>query len=113
MNKYKGGMSPDIFRRHMNFIKENYNSDAADAMLYGSYVKGEDVEVTRASRLLAQSTFTNLSFNNMKIRERKTKKRILCGYASADHVLQHAKRMAGQSVLSWELHTKKELWGCL
>ena len=42
MNKYKGGMSQDIFRRNMNFSKENYNSDAADAM-YGSYMKGEDI----------------------------------------------------------------------
>ena len=100
INKYKGGMSPVIFHRHMKFLKENYNPDAADAM-YGHYMKGEDVEVTRASQLLAQSTFASISFGNFKLKEKRSKKRILCGYTSAGHVCQR------------ELHTKKELWGCL
>ncbi len=56
-------------------------------------MKGEDVEVTRASRLLAQSTFTQKSIDGMRWTEKDTKKRILCGYTSACHVLQHAKRM--------------------
>ena len=32
-------------------------------------------------------------FNNMKTKERKTKKRVLCGYTSAHQIHQHAKRM--------------------
>ena len=40
MNKYKNDMSPDIFRRHMNYICENYNPDAADTM-YKRYNGGE------------------------------------------------------------------------
>ncbi len=43
----------------MNYIDtccDNYNPDGADA-LYKNNVEGEDVEVTKASRLDAQSTF--------------------------------------------------------
>ena len=105
MNRYKNGMSPDAFRRHMNFLIENYNSDAADAM-YESYVEGEDVEVTEASGMHALSTFTKHSIITMRETERKTKKRILCGYTSAVHVRQHAKRIGS-------IYTNKELWGCL
>jgi hypothetical protein len=54
MNCYKGGMSPVAFHSHMNNLCEYYDPDAADAM-YESYVKGEDVEVTKASQLFAQS----------------------------------------------------------
>ena len=96
----------------MIFLEENYYSDAADAM-YGSYVKEEDVEVTRASRLFAQSTFTKISFNHiMKTKETKTKMRILCGYTSAHQVHQHTKRM-GSICLVMGAPFKKELWGCL
>ncbi len=80
----------------MNFLKENYNSDAADAM-YGSYVKGEDVEVTR---LLAQSAFTSNSVDGMRSTEISTNEQILCGYASADQILQHAKRMGSICLLT-------------
>ena len=74
MNKFKGGMSPDIFRRHMKFLKENYISDTADAA-YERYIEGEDVEVTRASILrVALSTFAKNSFDNMKSKEKSTKK---------------------------------------
>jgi hypothetical protein len=66
-------MSPVAFHSHMNNLCENYDQDAADAM-YESYMEGEDVEVTKASRLFAQSTFAKTSFNNMKTKERKTKK---------------------------------------
>jgi hypothetical protein len=92
MNCYKGGMSPVAFHSHMNNLCEYYDPDAADAM-YESYVKGEDVEVTKASQLFAQSTFAEYSLKNMKMTERNTKKRILCGYTSAHHVRQHTKRM--------------------
>jgi hypothetical protein len=62
---------------------------AADAM-YESYMKGEDVEVTKASRLFALSTFANQSFSHMKLIKKRTKKRILCGYASTHQFQQHA-----------------------
>jgi len=68
INCYKGGMSPVSFHSHMINLCKNYNSDAADAM-YGSYKKGEDVEVTRASQLFALSTLAKTSFNNIKSKE--------------------------------------------
>ena len=74
-------------RRHVTDI-----TSQADAM-YESYVEGEDVEVTEASGLHALSTFTKHSIITMRETERKTKKRILCGYTSAVHVRQHAKRI--------------------
>jgi hypothetical protein len=40
----------------MNNLCEHYDPDAADDM-YESYVEGGDVEVTKASRLFALSTF--------------------------------------------------------
>ena len=92
MNCYKGDMSPVAFHSHMNILCENYDPDADDAM-YESYMKGEDVEVTKTSRLFALSTFANQSFSHMKLSEKRTKKRILCGYASTHQVQQHAKRM--------------------
>jgi hypothetical protein len=92
MNCYKGGMSPVAFHSHMNNLYENYDPNAADAM-YESYVEGEDVDVTKASRLFAQSTFTEYSLKSMKSTERKTKKRVLCGYTSAHQIHQHTKRM--------------------
>jgi hypothetical protein len=82
MNCYKGGMSPVAFHSHMHNLCENYDPDAADAM-YESYVEGEDVEVTKASQLFAQSTFAEYSLIGMKSTERKTKMRVLCGYTSA------------------------------
>ena len=92
MNRYKNDTSPVAFKGHMNYICENCDLDAADAM-YERYNGGEDVEVTSASRLLALSTFAKTSICAMRQAEKDTKKRILCGYASADHVRQHAKRM--------------------
>jgi hypothetical protein len=93
MNKYKGGMSPVAFKGHMNYIFcENYDPDAADAM-YECYNGGEDVEVTKASQLFALSTFATNSMKHMRCTEKRSKKRILCGYASAHQVQQHAKRM--------------------
>ena len=92
MNCYKGDMSPVAFHSHMNNLCENYDPDAADAM-YESYVEGEDVEVTKASQLFAQSTFAEYSLIGMKSTERKTKKQVLCGYTSAHQIHQHAKRM--------------------
>ena len=79
----------------MNNLCKIYDPDAADAInaMYGSYVKGEDVEVTTASRLFAQSTFTKYTYQRFRRTERDTKKRILNGYASADHVRQHARGM--------------------
>jgi hypothetical protein len=68
--------------------------------MYGSYVKGEDVEVTEASRLFAQSTFAKTSVRNMKKKETSSEKRILCGYKNADHVRQHAKRMGSICLLT-------------
>ena len=41
---------------HMNYLCKNYDPDAADAA-YESYDEGEDVEVAKASRLLALSPF--------------------------------------------------------
>jgi hypothetical protein len=89
MNCYKGDMSPVAFHSHMNNLCENYDLDAADAM-YERYMKGEDVEVTKASRLFALSTFANQSFSHMKLIKKRTKKRILCGYASTHQFQQHA-----------------------
>jgi len=62
-------------------------------MLYESYNQVEDVDVTNASRLHARSTFAHTNFDNMKSKEKSTKKQILCGYASTDQVRQHATRM--------------------
>ncbi len=98
MNKYKGGMSPVAYKGHMNYICKYYDPDAADAM-YESYVEGEDVEVTKASRLFAQSTFAKQSFSHMKKKETDSEKRILCGYKNADHVRQHAKWMGSICLL--------------
>ena len=49
-------MSPDELYRHMNSLRQNYNPDADDAV-YESYVEGDDVQVTKALRLLALSPF--------------------------------------------------------
>ena len=92
MNKYKNDMSPVAFKEHMNYICENYDPVAADAM-YERYNGGEDVEETTASRLFAQSTFTKYTYQQFRRTERDTKKQILNGYASADHVRQHARGM--------------------
>jgi len=111
MNRYKNDMSPDAFCRHMNNLCENYDPDAAIAM-YESYMKGEDVQVTRASQLLAQSTFPKSSIAAM----RQTEKKLRSKSCVDNHLLTmfaNTQRGWGQSVLSWELHTKKELWGCL
>jgi hypothetical protein len=78
-------LSSVAFHSHMNNLCENYDPDAADAM-YESYVEGEDVEVTKASQSSAQSTFAENSLRNMKTKERKTKKRVLCGYTSAHQI---------------------------
>ena len=56
MNRYKNDMSPDELYRHMNSLRQNYNPDADDAV-YESYVEGDDVQVTKALRLLALSPF--------------------------------------------------------
>jgi hypothetical protein len=74
MNKYKGGMSPVAFKGHMNYIFcENYDPDAADAM-YECYNGGEDVEVTKASRLFALSTFATNSMKHMRCTEKRSNK---------------------------------------
>ena len=85
-------MSPVAFKEHMNYICENYDPVAADAM-YERYNGGEDVEETTASRLFAQSTFTKYTYQQFRRTERDTKKQILNGYASADNVRQHARGM--------------------
>jgi hypothetical protein len=77
---------------HMNYLCKNYDPDAADAA-YESYDEGEDVEVAKASRLLALTTFVQNSISAMRKTEISTKKQILCGYISVDQVRQHAKRM--------------------
>ena len=95
MNCYKNAMSPVAFHSHMHNLCENYDPDAADAA-YGNYMRKGKVEVTKASRLLlaqGTGTFTKNSFDHMKGSEKRTKKRILCGYASIDHVRQHAREM--------------------
>ena len=92
INKYKSDMSPDVFWSHMNQLCKNYDPDAADAA-YESYVEGEDVEVTKTSSLLAQSTFTNESKDGMRQQENESSKRVLCGYTSAHQVHQHARMM--------------------
>ena len=56
MNRYKGGMSPDELYEHMHYRWENYDPDAA-YVAYESYNEGEDVEVTKASRLHALSSY--------------------------------------------------------
>ena len=77
----------------MNYFCENYDPDGADAMK-ASYEEGEDVEVATASRLHALSkSFAIKSIDAMRSTEKSTKKRILCGYVSADQVRQHAKNM--------------------
>ena len=70
MNMYKNGMSPDTFKKHMNYIIANYDTDAADAM-YERYIGGEDVEDTTASRLFAQSTFAKHSIDSMRKKEKQ------------------------------------------
>ena len=65
MNRYKGGMSPDELYEHMNYLWENYDLDAA-YVAYESYDEGEDVEVTKASRLHAQNTFARKSIDKMR-----------------------------------------------
>ena len=92
MNKYKNDMSPVAFKEHMNYICNNYDPEAADAM-YERYNGGEDVEETTASRLFAQSTFAKHTFSRIRKTEKETKKRILYEYASAHHVRQHAREM--------------------
>ena len=93
MNSYKGDMSPEVLCSHMSNLCKNYDPDAADAInaMYGSYVKGEDVEVTTASRLFAQSTFTKQSVKNMKDKETSSKKQILWGYTSVLYFGQSSK----------------------
>ena len=60
---------------HMNYLCKNYDPGAANAA-YESYVGGDDVEVTKASRLLAMSTFTKSTIADlsMRLREISTKK---------------------------------------
>ena len=99
MKRYKNGKSPDELYDHMNYLYENYDPDAADAA-YESYMKGEDVEVTKASSLHARSSFAKKSIHAMRISEKDYKKGILCGYASADQVRQHAKRMGSICLLA-------------
>ena len=83
----------------MNYLCKNYDPDAADAACE-SYIEGDDVKVTKASRLLAISTFTKSTIAGMRSREISTKKRILCGYTSTDQVLQHARRMGSICLLA-------------
>jgi hypothetical protein len=92
MNKYKNDMSSVAFKEHMNYICENYDPEAADAM-YERYNGREDVQETTASRLFALSRFARQTFDNIRSKEKETKNRILCEYASADHVRQHARKM--------------------
>ena len=49
--------------------------------------------VYKSSRLFAQSTFAKRTIDSIRSKEKETKKRILCEYASADHVRQHAREM--------------------
>ena len=84
---------------HMNYLCENYDPDAADAA-YESYDEGEDVEVAKALRLLALTTFVQNSISAMRKTNISIKKRILCGYTSADQVCQHAKRMGSICLLA-------------
>jgi hypothetical protein len=58
---------------HMNYLCKNYDPDAADAA-YESYDEGEDVEVGKASRLLALTTFVQNSISAMRKTEISTKK---------------------------------------
>jgi hypothetical protein len=44
--------------------------------------------------------FTKSMIAGMRSREISTKKRILCGYASADQVLQHARRIGSICLLA-------------
>ena len=111
MNKYKLGMSPVAFKGHMNYICENYDPDAADAM-YERYNGGEDVEVTKASRLFAQSKFVRQTFHKMGRTEIETKKQILCRYTSAQQVRQHAREM-GSICLVMGTPFKEGVLGCL
>ena len=56
----------------MNYICENYDPEAADAM-YERYNGGEDVQETTASRLFALSTFARQTFDNIRSKEKETK----------------------------------------
>ncbi len=98
-NRDKIDMSPDKIDTWTNYLCQNYDPEAADAA-YECYIEGEDVEVTKASRLLAISTFAKSTIAGMRLREKSTKKRILCGYTSVDQVLQHARRMGSIFLLA-------------
>ena len=64
MNRYKNDMSPVAFKEHMNYICENYDPVAVDAM-YERYNGREDIEDTTDSRLFAQSSFAKQTFDRM------------------------------------------------
>ena len=99
MSRDKIDMSPDEIDTWTNYLCQNYDSEVADAA-YDCCIEGEDVEVTKASRLLAISTFAKYTIAGMRSREISTKKQILCGYASADQVLQHARRIGSICLLA-------------
>jgi uncharacterized CHY-type Zn-finger protein len=92
MNRYKGGMSPVAFREHMDYLCDHYDFDTADAA-YGNYMRKGKVEVTKASRLLAQSSFAKDTFSSHRQKEKETNERVLCEYTSTHHVRQHAREM--------------------
>jgi hypothetical protein len=92
MNRYKNDMSPVAFREHMDYLCDHYDFDAADAA-YGNYMRKGKVEVTKASLLLAQSSFAGQTFSSHRRTEKDTNKRILCEYTSTHHVRQHAREM--------------------
>ena len=54
MNRYKSESPDEFYEYIMNYPFQNYNRNADDAV-YESYIKGEDVEVTKALRLHALS----------------------------------------------------------
>jgi len=91
----------------MNYLCQNYNPDAA-ADVYESYVEGEDVKVTKASRLLALSTFAKSQINGMRMTRNKC-----CVGTHLLTMFANMQRGWGQSVFSRKLHTKKEFWSCL
>jgi hypothetical protein len=96
----------------MNYFRENYDPDGADAMK-ASYEEGEDVEVATASRLHALSTsFAKKSIDAMRSTENQ-----LRSESCVDTYLltrfANMQRGWGQSVMSRELHAEKVLWGCL
>jgi len=99
MSRDKIDMSPDEIDTWTNYLCQNYDSEVADAA-YDCCIEGEDVEVTKASRLIAISTFAKSTIASMRSREISTKKRILCGYTSTDQVLQHARRMGSICLLA-------------